>query len=406
MQLFLVLFWLLFWVINYKIVSSDISKKTIPNILLILLWVLSAIGTITWVLPWYNLVFIASFAIALIIGFTLYSLWFLSAGDIKYILVLSLFIPNISIITFMVNISLITFIYLLVFFCYLYFIVGFFYKKEKTPYAKLLRNNISWDIVTRKNKNTSVKYWFIPKLLLIINIFLIIFICIRLLRLYIVENIPSSYIQNITPEQILIIIWILLGISVLLMRKVWAHIWQKYETKSTLINITGTLVLIVLLFSLLQYWYRTDYFWLIENLYTIMTVYIAIFLLIRWFIYLYKFSLIEMELLYIPPQDLKKWDIVSKDFITNFIIPILEHKGEKDKKNIKNLEVVRTIRNNLTSQQVKTLQDIYKNEKIEGGVWVLPTTAFSHFIFGWFLISILLGDYIIGTIVWFVLKFI
>ena len=404
MQFFVILFWLLFIVINYKIVLSDISQKTIPNIYLIFLWFLALIGVILWIIPWYNGIFFISIFLTFIIWFSLYCLWFLSAGDIKYILILTLFIPDISIITFMVNTSLITFIYLLWFFCYLFFVIGIFYQKDKTPYTRLLWNNINGDIITWKNANNSIKYWFIPKLLWVINIFLAIFICIRLLRTYILENIPSSYVQNITPEQTLIIIAILLGVSILLIRKVWGYIWRKYESRSAIIHTISIFILIALLVNLLWYWYRTDYFWLIENLYTIMTLYIGIFLLIKWFIYLYKFSLIEMELLYILPKDLRKGDIVSKDFIKNFIIPLLEHKDKKDLDNKKQLEIIRGIRNNISSEQVQALQHIYKKENIQWGVWILPTTAFSYFILGWFFMTILLENYVIDTLTAFILK--
>jgi hypothetical protein len=72
-----------------------------------------------------------------------------------------------------------------------------------------------------------------------------------------------------------------------------------------------------------------------------------------------------MELLYILPKDLRKGDIVSKDFIKNFIIPLLEHKDKKDLDNKKQLEIIRGIRNNISSEQVQALQHIYKKENIQ-----------------------------------------
>jgi hypothetical protein len=37
-------------------------------------------------------------------------------------------------------------------------------------------------------------------------------------------------------------------------------------------------------------------------------------------------------------------------------------------------------------------------------VWILPTTAFSYFILGWFFMTILLENYVIDTLTAFILK--
>jgi hypothetical protein len=114
-----------------------------------------------------------------------------SAGDAKYLLVLALFIPEVGIIPFIGNIALLTIAYLLAYFIYFYAIKNTF----NHTYRKSLWGNVLHDLKEKvqhflKSPDGSIiKNIAVLKLLRWILIFLIIFVSMRLARIYIFKSI-------------------------------------------------------------------------------------------------------------------------------------------------------------------------------------------------------------------------
>ena len=199
MQYILYIIAIPFLYINYKIIASDIKQKIIPNKYLI---------NLLYLIPFYYiyflissdaqinyLVFISQVILTLLISFILYSFWVWSAWDAKYLLVLSLFIPNIWVIPFIWNIALLTLVYLLVYFLYFYLWKCLF----NLNYTKNLYKNIYIDLKEKFKNFLKHKNWWFYKKIIFINIlkwiisFLAFFTIIRLSRIYLIDNIIDSY---------------------------------------------------------------------------------------------------------------------------------------------------------------------------------------------------------------------
>ena len=194
MQLFFL--WLLsipFLYLNYKIIISDIKYKIIPNKYLIFLLYLIPLFYIYNFLYYdinYILFFLQLF-FTIFISFILYyySIW--SAWDAKYLLVLALFIPQKWILLFVWNIALLTIFYLFLYFIYFYFWKPIFNWK----YFKSLFWNIKTDL--KDKLYTFLKHWdwnfyrktIFFKILKWFIFFLIIFVSLRLIRLFLLSEI-------------------------------------------------------------------------------------------------------------------------------------------------------------------------------------------------------------------------
>ena len=133
MQYIFYFFVIIFLYLNYKIIASSLKKRLMPNkyleylLILLPLWILYIFLfplDLTIIEPTsinFNYMYIIQIILSIIVSFALYYFWLWSAGDAKYVLVLSLFIPYLWIITFIWNTAILALIFLILYFLWFYF---------------------------------------------------------------------------------------------------------------------------------------------------------------------------------------------------------------------------------------------------------------------------------------------
>lgn len=331
MQYFLYLLAIPFLYLNYKIIKSDLKIKKIPNKYLLYLLAIIPFYYIYIFFSFTDLNYLAFFwqiFFALLISFILYSFWIWSAWDAKYLLVLSLFIPNIWIIPFIWNLWIITLTYLLMYFIRFYIWKCLFKKwfaKDMYQKTKIELSDRWW---IYKNK----KWWkSINVVLKFLLIFLLIFVIIRLSRLYIIKNLTKSTIYNIDSVQLfveqyhfyLIFAWIIFFIwTIFLFRLVYGKVFWYIKHKLLgywmsdnkienifLILITSALLIFIGLELLIN---KQE---ILSFLYKIFTYYIIIYLIFKFLYYSYKITFSYGETYYTNIQNLQKWDIIDKEYL-------------------------------------------------------------------------------------------
>jgi Flp pilus assembly protein protease CpaA len=328
MQFFFYILLIPFLYLNYKIIVSDLKYKIIPNIYLWYLLLLIPFYYIYLFLSFPDinyLLFIWQVFLTFIISFILYSLWIWAAWDAKYLLVLALFIPYIWIISFIWNIALITLIYLFIYFIWFYLGKNIFNNK----YRKSLWWNIMHDLKEKWLIYKDNKWWkSIFILLKWLIVFLIIFVSIRLARIYLFNEIfiwETSRMQVIEwlfekYHFYLLLLFIWFFIWLLYLFRIWinklkTYIWTKLKLN---INLVWNIFLIIL--SILLTWfiiieYSNNPNEITKSLYLIFTLYISLWIIFRILIYSYKITFWIAEQDHINIKDLKKWEIVDKAFL-------------------------------------------------------------------------------------------
>ena len=424
---------------NYKIVSSDIKTKKIPNkylgYLLILIPFWWAI-LFTWIapnyLPWIWEINILLFWIQIIatfiVSFILYYFWIWAAGDAKYLLVLSIFIPYIGIIPFIGNIALITIVYLLCYFIYFYFGKLLFYK----VYRKSLFSNIKQDLIQtwkvyKWNKGWNT-YKVVAKFLLV---FLIIFVSIRLSRIYLFNSvIQNSNNIKIFSEIIqkygiyLVFLWVGLfiwGLYIfkLLLNKAKIYLSKRLNLDLVLIWNILLSILFILLISFISYELLNNYQEISNLLVRVFTLYLWIYIIIKVLFYGYKITFWIAEIQYKDIWDLKEGDVVDKINLINIFWHqtflwyqnnswILWPKPSKYFQNIQN-----PINKN-TALRLKSIYKKYNNYQIQrsirkniqftenNSIKTIKTTAFAVFIYLSFIVTFLITNEALLTIIYFV----
>lgn len=405
-----------FLYINYKIIKSDLNFKKIPNKNLLQLLILIPIYYIYifYFFEFSFLFFWIQFFLTFIISFILYYFWIWSAWDAKYLLVLSLFIPYIWIISFITNIALLTIFYL-----FLYFIWFYLWKcLLKKNYLKELLIEIKKDIndkwlIYKEKKSWNnisiILKWFIT--------FLIIFITLRISRIYIlkdiIENSDNNYIfQNF--KQYIIIGFIIFFIATLiLVKKIYVKVKEKIKKKYIIewekVDNYSIIIISVLLIFFIIYELIIDYELLINSLKLILTFYILLFIIFVILKYSYKivFQISESE--YINIKKLKVWDIIDKEYFINMFswqdALIKDWKWLLWNNSIKKINEL--VENPITNEWIKNIRKIYSitnKYNIKNKIWwftenqeikILKTFPFAWYIFTWFIITFVINDYLI-----------
>ena len=226
MQYFLYILAIPFLYFNYKIIISDLKYKKIPNKYLVHLLLLIPFYYIYifFSFPELNyILFLWQIIITFLVSFILYYFWIWAAWDAKYLLVLALFIPYIWIIPFIWNIALITLVYLFWYFLWFYFYKVAFDKN----YRKSLWWSIKYDLSERWKVHKQNKWWDTYKIILKwFIIFLLIFVSIRLVRLYLLNSIlenwnSNNYISEIIEKYNIYLVFLF----------IWIFIWWLYLFK-------------------------------------------------------------------------------------------------------------------------------------------------------------------------------
>ncbi len=433
--------WLLslpFIFFNYKIVKTDLKEKRIPNkYLLYLLWIVPFyyIYTFLYIDNINYLFFVLQIFLTLLISFTLYYFWIRSAWDAKYLLVLWIFIPQIWIVPFISNIALVVIFYLLVYYIYFYVWKCLFSYK----YAKFLYKNIFIDLkdkfvvfIKHPDWNTTL-YQSIKIIINWLLIFLFIFVSLRLLRMIIVDDFFSnrpnmSFISDLM-KRYFVYVWMFTFFIFWIFRFVLKKIF--IIIRDFLLKIFGIkhdktkLLFPIILFSILILFIYIEYiknpYEISKYLYKIFTLYITLFIIIRILIYTYKATFQIAETFFLKIEQLEKWEIVDKDYLTklfweqwclwafwneNWIfspdpkIFFTNIENPIDTKTCEKLKEIFTLTNNYHTEN--NTANFQKIEKIK----VLMTFSFSPYILLWFIMSLFYNDSIFSFIVSAIIRFI
>lgn len=435
---------ILFTYFNFKIIINDLKEKKIPNkYLLFLIYILPIyyiyLYTYIWEIEFSHILIqlLLSFIISFILYY--YNIW--SAWDAKYLLILALFIPNIWIITFIWNIAIITILYLLLYFLYFYF----WKCLTSLSYTKSLYKSIYLDLKWKLQNFLKSDDWnfyrntIIYRLIRWFTFFIIIFIIIRFLRFYVIEN---YIITDVSQPNYWWIIWFLIKVSLeyhiyllfVLILVYWSlfliYKWVTYiktffenkfkkNNNSILIDILVLILLSLILWSYIVYEYINDPIKTKEHLKLMFTLYLILYIIVKILIYAYSVTFQIWEEEYIDIKKLKEWTIVDKKYLINLfweqsilwycpdeteekikkerekhlLYPnpkkyFLEFKNPISKEDsIKIKEIYEIINDNIKKENNHNIQNI-KSIKILKNFW------FWWYIFLWFIISFLIWDII------------
>jgi len=417
---------IIFLWINYKIILYDIKYKKIPNkYLLFLLYLLPIWYTFLFLHFDINLgLFLMQLILIIVISFILFYFWVWAAGDAKYLLVLFLFIPHLGIVPFIWNITLVILIYLLLYFVYFYLIKVFFNKN----YRQGLWHNMKIDLQEKWKIYKKNKWWNTAKIVLKwLVIFLLIFVSIRLLRIYLLNRLFSqSWIWKFELVKHFLIKYNIYVIFATILFFLWAmiliHIYiQKLKiflARKLKIDINRVwnillIVLAIFLISFIIYEYFKNPYKIKVYLVRILTLYLVIYILIKILVFAYKITFWIWEYNYIDISELKEGDIVDKQYLVKlfweqtvlwFAIDKKERIARKkyllfpspkdyflqidnpiDKETVKTLKKIYHIVNNYQEKRIFNYQPIKY-------IKIIKTFAFSPYIFAGFLITLILQN--------------
>ena len=375
MQYIFYFFVIIFLYLNYKIIASSLKKRLMPNkyleylLILLPLWILYIFLfplDLTIIEPTsinFNYMYIIQIILSIIVSFALYYFWLWSAGDAKYVLVLSLFIPYLWIITFIWNTAILALIFLILYFLWFYFWKCLF----NITYSISLWKNIINDLKNRWFIYRHSKWWnninILSKWLFI---FFIFFVSIRLIRTYIFEKVYNNFnfLTNINEEYyfhiiILVILFILLIIYLtrLIINRSNTYIINKFNINTKSIKSGFIILLIILLLSYIINEYLKAPSETIHLLYIIFTLYLFIYLVIKIIIYSYKISFWISDTNYINLKKIEKWSFIDKKFLINIFWT-----QKNLEKTIKNFPLcLYNLENPITEKWIILIKKIYKD---------------------------------------------
>lgn len=421
------------------IVKSDLKYKKIPNKMLgYLLLLLPFWWWFLFISPDFIksgleinfLLFLWQIFLTFLISFILYYFWIWSAWDAKYLLVLALFIPYIWVVTFIGNIALLTVWYLLLYFIWFYLGKCLF----NWQYSKSLYLNIYNDlkekiiIFLRHSNGNFYKKIIIFRLSKWLIAFFVIFVSIRLARLFLFDeifvewwdyNFLLPYIQEyflyIFIAFIGIFIWVIIWIRWLYW-KINQYLSEKLSIKSWIIDIIFLIILFLILISFIIYEYLIKPEEIITMLYRIFTIMLLIALIFIILRYAYKITFSTAETYYVDIKDLKEGDIVDKEYLMKIFHFYVPKNNKSMEMSIKNIEYLKTINLIINRSEVKKLNKrinklnlLHKNQfefKPYEKIKILNTFTFWWYILLWFIISFFLWNYLFIQIMNYFLNFI
>jgi Flp pilus assembly protein protease CpaA len=426
-----------FLIINMWIIYSDGKNKIIPNRYL---WYL-----LLMLIYWYVYLFYFGFIqldgslfsfflqILLIfwVSFSLYHFWLWSAWDAKYLLVLSLFIPHIWIIPFIWNISLITICYLILYFLYFYTWKAIKQRKKVWWLIEYIKNDNKdrfLNYIQNKKTQKTTKLYILGKISNFIITFFLFFVIIRLLRFALFEWFISVWFADKLYEYIeLYSSYIFLWLIVIFIASIYIVRWlymkispliSKYlKLELSLLHLIIKSFLFVWLVSYIISEYIANPADISKKLFLIFTLYLAIFMLVKGLWYSYKLAFQIGEQINISPDQLKKWDIVDKQYLLKTYLinkefaQITEKKDKLSKKtkeflpNIYTRKYFTSIRNPIWEDEIEKIQSIiyfrnlfYKEQEQQKdfhevyNIKIMKTFAFSAYIYWGFMVTYAYSD--------------
>lgn len=317
-----------FFYFNYKIIISDIKEKKIPNRYLLYLLILIPFFYINLFFLNENINFLYFFIqilLTFIVSFILYYFWIRSAWDSKYLLVLSLFIPNIWVIPLIWNLSLLTLSYLFIYFLYFYFFKCLFIKNYAKGLYRDIKNDLNEKWITYRNNK-----WWKSTFIIIkwISLFLLFFVSMRLIRYFLInsaingDNSRNEFIKEIIEKYnfylvILIIIFLFWSIYLfrLLLNKFRLFIVENTNLKDSIIWKILIIIAFFILIAFIIFEYINNPFEIKKILYLIFTLYIFLWIAFKILFYSYKITFWISELDMIDIWELKVWDLIDKVYL-------------------------------------------------------------------------------------------
>ena len=421
---------------NYKIIISDLKYKKIPNKYLTYLLLL---------IPFYYIYIFFSFPeinylnffiqilITFLVSFILFYFWIWAAGDAKYLLVLALFIPYIWIIPFIWNIALITLIYLLWYFIYFY--------SYKVAFKKTYRISLWWNVKKDLQERWKIhkwnKWWNTYKIVFKwLFVFLLIFVSIRLIRLYLekwfIKNTNKiEILQHILEKYniylIVLFLWLFIWWLYLLriyINKLKTYLVEKYKIDLKLIWNILLIILIIFLFSFISFEYYKNPYELKSYLFKIFTLYLALYIIFKILKLAYKTTFWIAEYQYINIKELKEGDIVDKEYLIKMFWGqlVLWYVQKNDSKKVKEqrkknllypspIKYFQNINNPIDLQTLNIIKKCYyitnnfhKNNKTlkfteNNTIKIINTFSFAPYIISWFLLTFFFQDKIFKFII-------
>lgn len=390
----------IFLYINFLIIKKDIQEKIIPNkylgylLLLLPLWY-------TYFLYFHDILPI-TFWISLfqlwiwfLLSFWLYNFKIWGAGDAKYLLVLFLYFPQ-DLLIFICNITLIIISYFIIDF------IIYYIKHLNTKSLIMLISNF------KKIVYDNIYYHKNRDILFQLVYFFIWFIIFRIFRIEFFQTESFKNIYYYFQIQILIIIVILWFVWFIFLKRYMYKKLNKYLSRK---NIIQTNQIKIIKYTSIWIWciilfliYIIDKESFFEDIKKIISIYIFIYLFIRFLIFTIKYYFWNTHVNTVYLTELKNWDIIDyyhlyTHYGENTRLWFVQ-KDERDK--IKNTGPLypdpriffKSLRWPLNNQQIKkltnSLHQIWVNEIKKQEVF-----SFAPYIFLWFWIYILLGDFII-----------
>ncbi len=430
---FIEIFWFFFLWINIYIVWRDIAFQKIENasvwILFALwcIWFLFGILSFSWwVLLWFHLIFLCIFLLFY------FGIWW--AGDAKYILVLSIFLPVGSVFTLFWNIAIVTLLYLIVHSIHLYIIKSLYdLSHGKNLFMKIYADLRSKFDVFLGGDEAQKYQWknLIEKIFPFLIGFLIFFIIVRLVRIYalwewlwneegwnkiwLLLQIATEYTSMIVLG---IIIWIYIiykackKIFSSIFIYVYTRFWVSQETARYIWLIVSSIGLIG--FISYEYISGSEVIW--WYLVMIFSVYIFLYLTVRLLIYLHYVTFQLAEVVYKRIWELQVWERVDKDFLIQIFgtQKALWYGEKKWKYGPEPRNFFTSIENPLSQEAVKELQNIYRLtnnyhirqktpgfQKIEA-VKTIKSFAFSPYIFFGLMLTLIYDDVLKSIVEFFI----
>lgn len=418
MVFFLYFISLIFLFINIGIIVIDYREKRIPNTLLLSLILLIPVAYGAYSLVDYGELqlwtLVLQFLLALGISFLLYYYGVWSAGDAKYLLVLSWYIPSFGIVPFIGNLSLIIIVYLIGY--YLYFYARLFFRQS-------LYKNSFWRSIIQDKKEQWILFWvqshkqqdWYIRFFRFILLFLVFFVSMRLLRSYLFEEIKGiAFLYN---WFLLYPTYSFLGIAaglflIFYIFRAWTlyineHLTKRFWWKRIYSYIQNIfpILLFFLLFSFIFMEYQINPIDIRHKLFLIFTVYLFLYFIakILRYSYLVTFQLSEQNL--VPISQLQVGDIVDKKFLLQLFWTqsALWYKKETWLLAPNPAEYISNMGNPIDKdtflliRNMYTIVNAYQRKRIKDfieitTIKVLNTFAFGGYIFLAFLVTFFFGE--------------
>lgn len=397
-----VLFWLFlllpFFFINYQIIKTDVLEQKIPNKLLLFLSTLLPFWYIyAWFYGYFWEISYLNYGIQIILIFIVtyaiyeFQIWW--AWDAKYLCILWLFIPHIWVLDLIWNIALITLVYLGIYFLWFWFGKNLWIKQKRKEFYTSLWTLKKEDFV-HKNKNLSSKEIRL-NFLKWLNIFLLVFLGVRFLRIYVITYLSQKYdILFLLQEYwiYILIAWVSLLFTITIISKKVIQLFRKYifkekNTEIYFICFLSFFAISILLYGFIQ---SPDYF--SEKIIIIFTLYLFIYILISFFYSAIKivFKMQEQPLVHV--NDLKAWMMIDKQWFDIIL--------SRDRHLFPWISISSRI---LTQEDVETVQKVIATVYEEDGIEYIPTYktfGFGIFIFIGLIITFFYKSLFISMIVW------